>query len=140
MNKKVCVASSVGQKLEIIRRVGNGEDKKKIANELGVGYSTICKIIKNKEKYETMGGSSLTMKRARTLKYDKVDKAVRLWFEQMRVTNVPISGEMLKTKAIEFARQVGENGFEASNGWLDRFKLWLVLISYCTCICKLLFH
>ena len=36
--------------------------------------------------------------------------------------NVPISGSMLKEKALEFARGLNIEGFQASEGWLEKWK------------------
>ena len=40
----------------------------------------------------------------------------------LRSENVPISGPMLKEKAIEFAKELSAESFQASEGWLDKWK------------------
>ncbi|KRG07822.1 uncharacterized protein Dmoj_GI25705, partial [Drosophila mojavensis] len=36
--------------------------------------------------------------------------------------NIPIGGEILKEKALFFAKALNVNDFKASSGWVDRFK------------------
>ena len=43
--------------------------------------------------------------------------------------NVRISGSMLKEKALEFARGLNIEGFQASEGWLEKWKKGKVYIS-----------
>lgn len=40
----------------------------------------------------------------------------------MRSKNIPISGPLLREKALEFARALGHDDFLASEGWLARFR------------------
>ncbi|XP_058869027.1 tigger transposable element-derived protein 4-like [Acipenser ruthenus] len=40
----------------------------------------------------------------------------------IRASNRPVSGNILKNKAVEFAADLNVDAFKASNGWLDRWK------------------
>ncbi|XP_050322584.1 LOW QUALITY PROTEIN: jerky protein homolog-like [Bactrocera neohumeralis] len=53
-----------------------------------------------------------------------MEKSLYLWFIRMRGRNCPVSGLMLKEKAKELHSLLKENstGFNASDGWLQRFK------------------
>ncbi|XP_037827591.1 jerky protein homolog-like isoform X2 [Lucilia sericata] len=53
-----------------------------------------------------------------------MEKTLYRWFLRMRDRNWPVSGLMLKEKAKELHSQLKENesGFNASDGWLQRFK------------------
>ena len=60
-------------------------------------------------------------------KFDKLDKAVYLWFIQQRCKGTPISGPLLTSKALQLYRLVypddtSPNTFKAGTGWLKRFK------------------
>lgn len=44
------------------------------------------------------------------------------WFAQIRSLNLPLNGDLLRTKALKFATDLGVVNFEASNGWIDKFK------------------
>ncbi|XP_042913701.1 tigger transposable element-derived protein 6-like [Parasteatoda tepidariorum] len=39
-----------------------------------------------------------------------------------RAQNIPISGLILKEKALQFANELGVSEFSASNGWFEWFK------------------
>ncbi|KAL7725492.1 hypothetical protein ACLKA6_001182 [Drosophila palustris] len=68
------------------------------------------------------GTSSGSIKRSKIPAYDRIDKAVLDWFTAARGQNMPISGVILKEKAMEFAKRFGEDNFKASTGWLDKWK------------------
>ena len=44
------------------------------------------------------------------------------WFLILRSENVPISGPMLKKKALEFSGGLNIEGFQACEGWLEKWK------------------
>jgi hypothetical protein len=53
----------------------------------------------------------------------RIDKAVLTWFRQWRAKKIPISCVILQEKAKKFAGIMGIEGFAASNGWLQSFKV-----------------
>ncbi|GBL81919.1 Tigger transposable element-derived protein 4 [Araneus ventricosus] len=61
-------------------------------------------------------------KRQRLSPYENVDKAVLSWIKYARSQNAPISWNVFKEKSLEFANELGESSFVASNGWLQRFN------------------
>ncbi|GBN06558.1 hypothetical protein AVEN_208683-1 [Araneus ventricosus] len=54
--------------------------------------------------------------------YEYVDKTVLPWIKYALSQNAPISWNVLKEKSLEFANELGESSFVASNGWLQRFN------------------
>ena len=40
----------------------------------------------------------------------------------LRTENVPINGPLLKEKACDFAKVLNDEGFQASEGWLEKWK------------------
>jgi len=44
------------------------------------------------------------------------------WFTQSRQNNIPISRPILKEKSKLFATNLGITNFQASEGWLEKFK------------------
>ena len=54
--------------------------------------------------------------------YDQVNKAVLTWFKRLRAKNVPVNGVLIKGKALYFAKECTFENFQASNGWLDKWK------------------
>lgn len=52
-----------------------------------------------------------------------LDDAVFKWFNQKRCQGEPISGPILCEKAVQFNKKLGgTSNFQASTGWLKRFK------------------
>ncbi|XP_049302022.1 tigger transposable element-derived protein 6-like [Bactrocera dorsalis] len=45
------------------------------------------------------------------------------WFAKARSQKIPISGPILKAKAMEIAGKLGVPNFKASDGWLDKWRL-----------------
>lgn len=64
----------------------------------------------------------------RKCEHERTDEALHVWFIQQREKGVPISGPILKEKALQFYKQLedvvvdGQGKFTASDGWLFRWK------------------
>ena len=85
---------------------------------------------KVKKVFEVFQKGSATTKRLKVDSYDQVNKAVLKWFTRLRPENVPVSGVLIKEKALYFAKELNFEKFQASDGWLDKWKKSLVLIFY----------
>ncbi|XP_012221253.2 jerky protein homolog-like [Linepithema humile] len=122
--KKIVV--SVEQKLEAIKRLDSGEIIRKIAADLG--ETTVGDWRRKRadlERFATKSCNAMTNRKTmKTAEYDKIDRALFLWFTQLREKGLPISGPILQQKAIMFAKQFPNESetFTASSGWLDRWK------------------
>lgn len=56
--------------------------------------------------------------------HPETEEALYTWFLQQRKNHVPVSSEILRTKAQFFYNELtGKTDFLASSGWLDKFKL-----------------
>lgn len=116
---------SLKEKVDILSQVDAGKKQIHIANEMGVAPSTVATILKDRQKIlELHRGSQLapSRKRLRLGNFEDVDAAVLIWFKDARSQNVPVSGPMLQEKARQFADALDITGFEASAGWLHRFR------------------
>ena len=55
-------------------------------------------------------------------RFDKLDQACYLWFQQQRSKGAPVSGPVLQEKS----RQLSDDGaFNTSSGWLHKFCGWM---------------
>lgn len=117
---------SFKQKFEIIADSEKyGISARKIAEKFGVGRTQVNDILKSKielKKLYEEGGVNADQKR----KFPKtdglaIDQMVYEWFCKARNKNIPISGPLLKEKALEVSENLKNCDFKASNGWLDRF-------------------
>lgn len=62
-------------------------------------------------------------RRVRAAKYGNIEQLLWLWYRNARASNIPLSGELLREKALDLAAQIGVKDFLCSDGWLTRFKL-----------------
>lgn len=113
------------QKIAAIREVEKGIKKKcVIAKEFGIASSTLSTFLKNKNKIMSTSAveNGKNRKRMREPDNPDVDACVLKWFKQARDQNIPVSGTLVRAKAEEFSRSLGNDNFKASSGWLDGFK------------------
>lgn len=127
--KRKRVVLSMKDKFEINKRLEKGESATKLSIEYQVGKSTITDIKKQKtsicnfiSQLDSSDGSTSrkTMKLASNM---NLDNAVYKWFAQKRSQGEPISGPILCEKAVQFNKKLrGQSNFQASRGWLKRFR------------------
>ncbi|XP_036320191.1 tigger transposable element-derived protein 4-like [Rhagoletis pomonella] len=118
---------SIKEKMEII----NVFEKEKlsvrgIAKRFNIGKTQAAEINKNKEKIRSKweSGSNVHQKRS-FLKEggSDIDRMCFDWFAKARSQKIPISGPILKAKAMEIAGKLGVPNFNASDGWLNKWRL-----------------
>lgn len=124
MSKRKLNSLPIKEKLKLISAVESGEKRKLVAEKFNIAQSTLSGIIKDKGKILAAAESTgdRDVRRIRPLKYEAIDSAMIKWFHAMRAKNLPISGNELKAKALQFADTFNIEGFRASEGWLDKFK------------------
>ena len=121
-------------KYKALKELEKGTTLKDVAAQFGVPISTLSTWKKNKEKIiEQYNGGQLS-KRVKPEKYEHVNKSVYKWLLMLRSENIPISGPMLKEKALEFAKELGIESFQASEGWLSRWKDRYVYFLFLFCL------
>lgn len=93
------------------------------AKTLALSESTVRTIIKKRKLVEDVTcNSTCKRRRLKPGKYTDLEKILVQWIHQSRAPCIPISGAVIKEKAIEVAKSMSISNFTASNGWLDRFK------------------
>lgn len=123
------VVLSIATKIEIINQKEKGETVSQLAYRYKIGKQTVRDIIKKKDTLLNFVSSSdsfnaknsrKSLKRAKT---EQVDMAVYKWFQQQRAEGNPVSGPLLREKALWFHQKMQvKESFTASQGWLSRFK------------------
>ena len=119
---------SLEKKAAIIAAVDTAppsKKKKDIATDFGILPNTLSTILKNRSAImanQQQQSIAANRKRFRSPKYPEVEEALLKWFKTKRDKNVPILGPLLMTKAKSFAEMLGKEDFDASQGWLTRFK------------------
>ena len=114
----------LGEKCNALKDLESGMSNKEVAEKYDVPKNTISTWLKNKNKYRADSDkSSNKRKKLRESDYERVDKVVFKWFLAQRSQNVPIDGVFVKEKALQYAKELGFKDFQASDGWLRRWKI-----------------
>ena len=124
MMKRVNI--SITDKYKALQKISQGKStNKSIAEEYGVKKNTVSTWIANKRKiteaYESGQVNSSRKKMKKSTNSD-LDEAVFLWFKNARSNNIPVSGNIIKEKAISLSKSLDLADFKASEGWLDKWK------------------
>ena len=84
---------------------------------------TVSIWVKNKAKlFLALKQCSDKRKKLRESDYKRVDNVVFKWFLSERSQDIPIDGIFIKEKALQYAKELGFNEFQTSDGWLWRWK------------------
>jgi len=124
--KRGHVDRSIDQKVKVLEMLKKGSRVAEVARELGIPKNTIYQWKKDETRYQQRqeSGKSTTVKRARTSAHPNIDEATVTWLRQAteRKDRPPITGEMIRSVAEDFAVRFGLPNWRASNGWFQRFK------------------
>ncbi len=118
------------EKKEIIDAAKKESNQSKLAKEISkkwgveVKRTTVKGILSKKDAIEAAINAGVPSKRMKlTQAHDpKLDEGVLMWLKQARGQNLPVSGNLIKEKAMKLAELMHIPNFMASDGWLDNFK------------------
>ena len=122
--RKQVARKSLLDKYQALKDIETGLSKKEVARKHDVPLSTLSTWFKNKEKIinAVTQGKGCKTKNVKGGRNDELDQAVYKYFLNLRSQNIPVSGPILKEKAMAYARQLNISDFKGSDGWLDRWK------------------
>ena len=123
--KRKLNTKSIKERYAALKEVEEGSSKSQVAMKYGIPKNTLSTWIKNKEKiFESMKTQGNKSKRRRLKQgtFANLDDLIFKWLLTVRSRNVVVSASILKTKAKELAEKINIKGFQASDGWLDRWK------------------
>ena len=110
-------------KYEALCELEKGIKNYKVAEKYGVRKTTLSTWKKSKDNiFNAFKKSGIKRQRVKDEVYDTVNKALSKWILLMRAENILVSGPMLRTKGLEYAKQLGYKGFQVSEGWLSKWK------------------
>ncbi|CAB4479794.1 unnamed protein product [Rhizophagus irregularis] len=98
---------------------GKGKEVKKASKR------KISRILKEKEKWlciDIANKELSNQKRDRGAKFPEIESALYLWMQQALASNLTITGDILKAKALNFATQLQTTTFTASDGGYQSLK------------------
>ncbi|KRX19649.1 Tigger transposable element-derived protein 4 [Trichinella nelsoni] len=127
MERKERRQITTAQKLQIIQTVDENPNMKRIdiARMMKIPSSTLNTILAKRKTLESAcnDGNSSTRKRIQSGNFAELEEVLLKWFKQVRTSNVPVDGTVVRSKAAELAHMMGINDFKASNGWINnRFR------------------
>ncbi|XP_052840234.1 LOW QUALITY PROTEIN: tigger transposable element-derived protein 6 [Drosophila gunungcola] len=117
------------EKMEVIRtHEQNKLTVRDLAKRFNIGKTQAAEILKHKDSIReglTTGELKMSQMRRNPLsqKGAQIDELCFDWFSRARVDNIAISGEMVREKAKQIAEEVGHDGFLASSGWLQKWRI-----------------
>ena len=104
--KRSCVIFSISEKVKILSMIEIGEKKfySEIARLYGKNESSICEVMKNREKIRASFSVAPQTAKVPAVARDKVlmkvEKALYFWMEDINRKRVPIDSNVLQLKAL----------------------------------------
>ena len=123
--KRKLNTKSIKEKYAALKEVEEGSSKSQVAIKYGIPKYTLSTWIKSKEKiFEAMKTQGNKSKRRRLKEgtFAHLDDLIFKWLLTVRSRNAVVSASILKTKVKELAEKINIKGFQASDGWVDRWK------------------
>ena len=97
---------------------------REISKQLGVEVkrTTVKSILSKKDAIKAAIEAGIPSKRMKLVHAQdpKLDDGVLKWLKQARGQNLPVSGDLLKEKAMKLVELMQISNFAASDGWLDK--------------------
>ena len=96
------------EKYKAIKKLKSGCANKNVAADYDVSPSTLSTWLKSKDKIMKTfeGGTSSNMQKLKPCGNENLERALYTWFVQMRWQGVPVSGPVLREKALSYAKEM----------------------------------
>lgn len=127
--KRKQVRLNLKQKIEMLKKLDNGVRGSRLAIEYGVTKQAISKIKKNRQTILAAAVDNFEHAQTKTLhkaEYPEVESKLYEWFLNQRARNCTVTGPVFKARAKFLFEKMypekGVNSFNASDGWLTKFK------------------
>jgi hypothetical protein len=105
-------------KMDILKRVDNGEGHGEIAHLLGLSRSTVSTVVKNRDKimeYVKSAGSlqSVMVNPKRGVFIEEMERLLKIWLDDQAQKRIPVSQAIISTKAKslydDLKKRIGES-------------------------------
>ena len=122
--KSTRVHLTIAKKVEILDLIQAGKKKKEVCLLHNLAPSTLSTILKHESKLRDEFDKNRDSSRLLIRKSPHSDMEQHLvkWIRTVRENNVALDGPLVQEKAMEFASLMGLTDFQATQGWLARFK------------------
>nr|CAG8676244.1 4662_t:CDS:1 [Entrophospora candida] len=108
--------------------------QEELAAKYNVTQTAISKIFKNKDKYLALDSETTDLNKKRNCQaaFPEIEEAVVIWFPHARISNLTVTNDVLKKKALDFRDLLQINNFTASDAIISHRHnyLHLNLIQY----------
>ena len=95
---------------------------KELGQKFGIAEPTVCKILKDKDKWLSINPNDTNRQKDKAAKYPDLESALMIWFNQAIPDKRVITGDIILTKAKRFVKLLDNNDFKGSDGWVSNFK------------------
>ena len=120
--KRKLNVKNLNEKCNAWKYLESGLSNKEVPAKYGVPKNTVSTWVKNKAKlFAALEQCSNKRKKLRGSDYKQVYDVVFKSFLSKRSQDIPIDGVLIKEKALKYAREMGFNKFQASDGVLQRW-------------------
>ena len=119
-NKRRHCEHTLDVKYAALMEIERGVVNKDVSKKFNVPKNTLSTWKKNRGKIVTAFKNSGGTKRQRVKEgtYEQVNLACFKWLLIRRSENIPIHGKIIQEKALESAKELNLEKFQASDGWL----------------------
>ena len=106
--KRKISSKTLKEKYEAIKKLESGCANKNVAADYDVSPSTLSTWLKSKDKIVKAfeGGTSSKTQKLKPCGNENLERALYTWFVQMRRQGVPVSGPVLREKALSYAKEM----------------------------------
>ncbi|KAK3090297.1 hypothetical protein FSP39_010713 [Pinctada imbricata] len=115
---------TLNERLDTIKLLERGKSARAVAIKRGIGKTQVTQILKRKadilEDAENNVAGDRKRKKHKSGNED-INELTLKWFQEAVTRHVPVSGPLLKERALKFAKDLNIDTFKASNGWLPAF-------------------
>ena len=122
--KQRYTCKTLREKCQVLKDLQKGESNKDVAAKYNVPKNTLSTWVKKKQKLfnALKKGTNVKRQKLKSGNHELVDQAIFNWFLSMQSHNIPLSASMIQEKAVIFAKGLNTENFQASDGWLRRWK------------------
>ncbi|XP_050412983.2 uncharacterized protein LOC126827555 [Patella vulgata] len=122
---------SLKMKVALIQSAKGGKSHRNLAKVFNISKTQVGSILRRKTEildgYKNLIICDDSRKRLPLSKFGddpkhKLDAILTQWIEHAIIEKVPVSGPIIRRKALQYAGRIGYKDFKASNGWLDCFR------------------
>ena len=123
---------TLDEKIKILDKVKKRKlSCRAIAEEFKIGKTQVANVVKNeaklREEYANFQGKGFKhIKRENHQKFKPINDILYSWFEKCESFGIYVNGPLLKEEAMSIKQSLNLpelDGFKASEGWLDKWKL-----------------